>query len=103
MCAWRDRPVLVVVKLGAIDTKEPCDGGGVLLYHLHQRRILRTELLNQRLDQCWVLNHQVAQLCDLRIVLQCGEVELGTGGSASRACSSANLVLLLLLLLLCKL
>lgn len=102
MCTRGNRPVLAVLKVGAINTKQPCDSGRVLFYHLHQRRVLRTELLNQRLDQSWVLNHKVAQLLDLRIVLQCGEIELGTRGGCPATACSTNLGLLLLLLL-CKL
>jgi hypothetical protein len=78
---------------------------GILGDSLGDLRIRICKLLDQRLEHVWVLGNHFAELCDLRVVAKCVDVDSLRSATPTAQCVArcGNTLLLLLLLLLGKL
>ena len=96
--------VIVVIEIITIDTQQLHNSLGMLDDCLSDRGVGLSELLDQRLHKRRVLLHKFTELRDLRVGLQCAEIESWCGGSSTSTetgtrarASTGGLTLLLLL------
>ena len=75
--------VIVAIEIITIDTQQLHNSLGMLDDCLSDRGVGLSELLDQRLHKRRVLLHKFTELRDLRVGLQCAEIESWCGGSST--------------------